>query len=230
MSNVYQNATAIRGQAGLGLIELMVAMIIGLLVSAAAIGIFQSNKRAFAATQGLGRIQENSQAAFEMMARDIREAGGNPCDAEMVVNNIISGAATATPTSTNWFVGWGRPLHGFDGSGLTGQVANTDALQVLRPDQDLRTLTSDLAAGATSLTYTPGEPRFAANDVIMVCDMRVLGVFQASAASSVSGANGAVSFGTGVNSCSAFPQPNSAVCGGTNYLFPRFSTVSPRSE
>lgn len=216
-----------RRQAGLGLIELMVAMLIGLLVSAAAIGIFQSNKRAFAATQGLGRIQENSQAAFEMMARDIREAGGNPCDAELVAGNIASGASTATATSANWFLGWNRPLHGFEGSGLTGQVASTDALQVLRLDQEVRTLTADMTTGATSVTYTPASPQFDANDVMMICDMRVLGIFRASANSGVSGTDGTVSFGTGVNACSYFPQPNAGTCvAGTAYLFPEFSTVS----
>lgn len=227
MSTSIRHSSPQRVQSGLGLIELMIAMLIGLLVSAAAIGIFQSNKRAFAATQGLGRIQESSQAAFEMMARDIREAGGSPCDAEMTAGNIITNASTATPTSSNWFVSSARPLHGFEGSGLTGQVATTDAIQVLRLDQDVRTLTTDMAAGATSVTYTPGAPQFAANDVIMVCDMRVLGIFRASAASSVSGANGTVSFGTSVNACSYFPQPNAGVCvAGTSYLFPRFSTVS----
>src|SRR5690606_41148040 len=61
----------------------------------------------------------------------------------LVAGNIITNASTATPTSSNWFVSSARPLHGFEGSGLTGQVATTDAIQVLRLDQDVRTLTTD---------------------------------------------------------------------------------------
>ena len=217
-----------RGQAGFSLIELMVSMVIGLLVLGAAFGIFLSNNRAFSATQGLGRIQENSQAAFEMMARDIREAGGNPCDAELAPGNIITGGPAATATSANWFIGWNQPLHGYESSGLTGQVAGTDAVQVLRLDQGVRTLTTALTSGTTTLSYTPAEPRFNAGDTLMVCDMRVLGIFRAAGNSGVSGTTGTVSFSGGGNQCAYFPQPNAAVCSGTPtaYLFPKFSTVS----
>lgn len=215
-------------QSGFSLIELMVSMVIGLLVLGAAFGIFLSNNRAFSATQGLGRIQENSQAAFEMMARDIREAGGNPCDAELAAGNIITGGPAATATSANWFIAWNQPLHGYEASGLTGQVAGTDAVQVLRLDQSARTLTTDLVSSGTTLSYTPGEPRFNAGDTLMVCDMRVLGIFRAAANSGVTGSTGTVSFSGGGNQCGYFPQPNAAVCAGapTAYLFPKFSTVS----
>lgn len=218
-----------RGESGFSLIELMVSMVIGLLVLGAAFGIFLSNNRAFSATQGLGRIQENSQAAFEMMARDIREAGGNPCDAELAAANIIAGGPAATATGANWFIAWNQPLYGFENSGLTGQVAGTDAVQVLRLDQGVRTLTTALAtAGTTTLTYTPGEPRFNAGDTIMVCDMRVLGIFRAAANSGVAGTTGTLGFAGGGNACGYFPQPNAAVCSGTPtaYLFPKFSSVS----
>jgi type IV pilus assembly protein PilW len=218
-----------KGQGGFSLVELMVSMVIGLLVLGAAFGIFLSNNRAFSATQGLGRIQENSQAAFEMMARDIREAGGNPCDVELPAGNIIAGGTAATATSANWFLAWNQPLYGYEGSGLASQVAGTDAVQVLRLDQGVRTLTTALAtAGTTTLTYTPAEPQFNAGDTIMVCDMRVLGIFRAAGNSGVSGTTGTVSFSGGGNQCSYFPQPNAAPCAGTAtaYLFPKFSTVS----
>ena len=209
-----------RRQDGLGLIELMVSMVIGLLVLGAAFGIFLSNNRAFTATQGLGRIQENSQAAFELMARDIREAGGNPCDADLPAGNITG--------TTSWFHDWDRPLFGYDQDGLTGQVDDTDAIQVLRLDPGARTLTADMAsATTTSFSYTPAPPAFAAGDTLMICDMRALGIFRASAASGTTGTTGTVNFNTG-NACAYFPQPNAAACSGIAiaYLFPKFSTIS----
>lgn len=218
-----------RGESGFSLVELMVSMVIGLLVLGAAFGIFLSNNRAFSATQGLGRIQENSQAAFEMMARDIREAGGNPCDAGLAPSNIIAGGPAATATSGNWFIAWNQPLHGYEDSGLTGQVAGTDAVQVLRLDPGARTLTTAVASsGTTTLSYTPAEPRFNAGDTVMVCDMRVLGIFRAAANSTATGSVGTVGFSGGGNQCAYFPQPNAAVCSGaaTAYLFPKFATVS----
>lgn len=65
--------------AGFGLIELMISMVLGLLVLGAAIAVFQSNQRTFSANEGQNRIQEGARAAYEMMARDIRAAGGTAC-------------------------------------------------------------------------------------------------------------------------------------------------------
>lgn len=66
-------------QAGFGLIELMISMLLGLLVLGAAIAVFQSNQRTLNANEGQNRIQEGARAAYEMMSRDIRAAGGTAC-------------------------------------------------------------------------------------------------------------------------------------------------------
>ncbi|MDR6840074.1 PilW family protein [Pseudoxanthomonas sacheonensis] len=218
-----------RMQAGFSLIELMIALVLGLLVVSTAIGIFLSNKQAYMATQGLGRVQESSQVAFELMSRDIREAGGNPCDSALVAGNIIEGGAAATPTGTDWYLAVARPLYGFESGGPT-HVANTDVIQVLRPADDIRSLTADTTAGSASATYSPGTPAYTSGAAIMICDMKTLGVFKANGASSISGANGTVSFGAGAggNACNYFPQPNAGTCAGasTAYQFPKFATLS----
>lgn len=64
---------------GFGLIELMVAMVLGLLVVGAAFAIFQSNQRTFQANSGINRIQEGARVAFEMISNDVRAAGGSSC-------------------------------------------------------------------------------------------------------------------------------------------------------
>ena len=68
-----------RRMAGFGLIELMLALVLGLLVIGAAFAVFQSNQATYRANEGQNRIQESARAAFEMMSRDIRSAGGGPC-------------------------------------------------------------------------------------------------------------------------------------------------------
>lgn len=65
--------------AGFGLIELMIAMVLGLLVLGAAIAVFQSNQRTFSANEGQNRIQEGARVAYELMSKDIRAAGGSAC-------------------------------------------------------------------------------------------------------------------------------------------------------
>lgn len=91
-------------QHGFGLIELMVAMTLGLLVLGAAIGIFQSNQQTFKANEGVNRIQESARVAYEMIANDIRSAGGAACsnlatpDVEHI-NNDEEKAFFETPIS-----------------------------------------------------------------------------------------------------------------------------------
>jgi type IV pilus assembly protein PilW len=65
--------------AGFGLIELMIALVLGLLVIGAAFAVFQSNQNTYRANEGQNRIQESVRTAFEMMSRDLRAAGGGPC-------------------------------------------------------------------------------------------------------------------------------------------------------
>ena len=201
-------------QAGFNLIELMVAMVLGLLVIGAAFGIFLSNQRGFQASQGLGRIQESTQVAFEMLARDLREAGGSPCDATATAGNIVTNAATV------WYANWNRPLFGYDGSGLTGQVTGTDAIQLVRTGDSVQTTT---ATGLNSFSYTPNQT-YAAGNVMMVCDGRVFGIFRAASptASSVAIAS------SPANGCNYLPVPNAGICAGgaAQYTFPKFAAIS----
>jgi len=70
-----------RHQAGLSLIELMIAVLLGLLVVAAGMGLLLSNRKTYGTTQGISRVQENQRLAFDMLSADIRAAGDFPCAA-----------------------------------------------------------------------------------------------------------------------------------------------------
>lgn len=105
-----QARAAKRGQHGFSLVELMIALALGILVVGAAFAIFHSNQRSYQANQGLNRIQENARIAFELISRDLRAAGGSACsniarpDAEHVnsaeetifFNSPVSSASPAT--------------------------------------------------------------------------------------------------------------------------------------
>src|SRR5690606_38741136 len=123
-----------------------------------------------------------------------------PCDVNHEVGNIIDGAAAATQDGANWYMALNYPLYGF-GEGGPERVSGTDAIQVLRMGDDVRSLTEETVAGAPQATYVPGVPAFNSGDVVMICDMKALGVFRANGNSSGSGSSGTVSFasGSGVN-------------------------------
>lgn len=171
--------SGLRLSRGVSLIELMIALVLGLLVVGAAIGIFISNRQTFRATENLGRVQENARTAFELMARDVREAGGNACSNELPVANVV------TPSADPWDTTWATPVLGFDNGALAGSLAGTDAIQLLSSGSGAATVTLHNAA-STVFTLANADHGFAANNVLMVCDPQQLSIFRAS---SVAGAS-----------------------------------------
>src|SRR5690606_41944135 len=62
-------------QKGLTLIELMVALLLGLIFSAAAFQLLLTNQRTFGLQQTLAALQEDGQMALRYISADIRNAG-----------------------------------------------------------------------------------------------------------------------------------------------------------
>lgn len=68
-----------RSQCGLTLIELMVAIVIGLILTAGVIQIFLGSHQTYRFQEELSRIQENGRFALETLARDVRNADFRGC-------------------------------------------------------------------------------------------------------------------------------------------------------
>lgn len=165
---------------GLTLVELMIAMMLGLLVVGSATAIFISNRQTYRATEGLGRVQENGRMAFELMARDLREAGSNPCGnadrkEPLKLVNVLNGPAS------NWWSNWNSGIIGYEAAMPTApasRVAGTDAIALMSGDN---------SSGTTVVTHVPASARFEVNtvnhglndgDIAIVCDWRQATLFQ----------------------------------------------------
>lgn len=150
-----------RHSAGFSLVELMVAMLISLMLGAAAVSVFLSNKRIYSATEGLGRIQESARIAFELMSRDIREAGGNPCDVRMDLVNVLS-------DTTNWWAAYEAGISGFDDGDHPDSADATDAIRI-QYFQDTGVVTSGGMANATGQLPVSSTSGFEARQILMAC-------------------------------------------------------------
>lgn len=62
-------------QTGFSLVELMVAMLLGLLITAAAVSLFSTNQRTFQLQQAQSQLQEQGQLAMRFIINDVRMAG-----------------------------------------------------------------------------------------------------------------------------------------------------------
>lgn len=171
-------------QRGIGLVEVMVSLVLGLLVVGAASAIFIATRQANTTADTLSRMQESTRTAFDLMVRDVREAGGAPCDAEGGVVNRLNVAGL-------WARDWAQPVTGYDGAAAlagapfgaaAGQRVNgTEAISVLYgvSGGDLTVTAHDATNAVLTTNRAPTELQV--GDMALVCDTRKAALFQVSA-------------------------------------------------
>jgi type IV pilus assembly protein PilW len=84
-------------QQGVTLVELLIAMLLGVLILAGVIQIFLSAQKSFRLQENLSRVQENGRFAMQFLSRDLRMAGYSGC----VALNRIEPAIQAQPQNPN---------------------------------------------------------------------------------------------------------------------------------
>jgi type IV pilus assembly protein PilW len=116
-------------QHGLSLIELMIAMVLGLLLMSGVISIFLSAKQGYINQDATAQLQENARFALDMMTHEIRMAGFGGCSDAISVANTLDGDAGL---ANNYSEG----LRGYEGDAsnstfpakLSTASPNTDAI------------------------------------------------------------------------------------------------------
>ncbi|HET7132559.1 MAG TPA: prepilin-type N-terminal cleavage/methylation domain-containing protein, partial [Gammaproteobacteria bacterium] len=83
-----------RRQRGLTLVELMVALLIGLLLTGGAIQVFLANRAAFAFNESMQRVQENGRFALDTLMFNSRMAGYIGCLSGVNVFNNLNSSTT----------------------------------------------------------------------------------------------------------------------------------------
>jgi len=185
-----------RGMRGMSLVELMLALLLGTLVTASAIGIFLANRKSMATSQGLGQIQQNMQVALELLTRDLRQAGGNPCSRHLPLANLIhaptsrwwTNLISTQDTETPWSAPWRNTLRGLTtaefapGTGTGARVTGSDAIEILSADTKTATVVSH---DGTRFVLNTNAHGFSSGNMLLVCDPRQASLFQGT----VSGVN-----------------------------------------
>lgn len=212
-----------RRHRGFTLIELMIAMLLGLIVIGGVISVFLAGQQTYRANEALGDVGDSSRVAFELLSRDFRGAGLNGCDdTNGRVANVLS-------DTTLWYTNWNQPLQGFDDassdpalSGLTSgvPVANTSSVRMLsaaNTDAYMGSASGDPA----SFNISAASTQLATGDIVMVCDFDHATLLQVTSytagGTSVGHAAGTTAVKPG-NCTTALGYPGN--CAGTNsYTF-----------
>ena len=122
--------TQLKKQNGLTLIEVMIAMVIGLLLLSGLASLFIANKRIYKEQESMARLQENARFSMNMLIHDIRMTGYTGCvDDLKYVHNHVNG----TPSS---LLAFDNPLEGSESGGTWEPSGSTDVTGSILPNSD----------------------------------------------------------------------------------------------
>lgn len=190
-------------QAGFTLIELMIALMLGLLVVGAAGSLFLSNQRVYGSTETLSRIQENQRSAFEILARDIREAGANPC---IRFTTTVRPVLQLVAPDTAFWAAFADGIRGGDNE-ITLYAASTSYPVTLHKTP----------AAVVTVNTTAG---LANGQALMICNTDYAIAFSASGISSTTiGHNSAANCATATGFTHTPGTPCTAASAGPGYCF-----------
>ena len=190
---------------GFSLIELLLALALGVVVVAGIVQLFVGNSQTYTLLTGQSRLQENGRFALDFIERSVRSAGFMGCAPER--QNIVKGlrgnwnvvyefdvtrfvqghegngdgsftpALTTLPTT----VGAVNAVNLYnDGTGIDPAViaARTDVL-VVRQVSAGTPLVQTLQPNGSPVVRAPGgDPGFGVNDIVMVSDCEQAAVFK----------------------------------------------------
>lgn len=209
---------------GFTLVELMIALALGLIISAAALTLFTTSRQTYVASESLGRVQENGRMAFELMARDVREAAGNACGdmRQLTLANVLKNPAAA------WHLDWAGGIRGYDGdeafpgspfgTAARDRAAGTDAIELKSAVSSGITIVPDLSATSAEVKVNTTSHGLTTGDIVMACDPAHSAIFQVTAANASNvtighNAGGSVSPG---NRCKGLGGDESVPCSAPN--------------
>lgn len=180
-----------RGQRGVSLVELMIALALSAFLLLGLAQVFAASRAAYQTAEALGRVQENGRIGLDFLSRDLRMAGHMGCAASQSRATQPSGSAPPFysrfsarrdfPTTAPYLVRFDVPIEGFEFNGTAPTPAGD-------PPFDL-TGAADPPAAAGAADYTPNlptelaTPLFAgANDPVRGSDIVLVRYFSAEAA------------------------------------------------
>lgn len=184
--HVKSQAAPLRAPSGFTLVELMIAIVLGLLLTAVVAEVYINSKKTYRISDNLSRVQENGRYILEELGRDIRMAGFVGCAKFAPITN------NAIPAANSWLA-FNQAVNGYElpsvPGGLTvAEVApGTDVIQLQRAiGSDVR-LTGNFAPNNANVQIDSNLYNYVADDILMVADCTAADIFRATTVSSGGG-------------------------------------------
>ena len=225
--------------AGFTLIELMVAMLLGLIVIGGVTSVFLANQQVYRTNAALSEVQDNTRMSFELLAQNIREAGLTGCSNNGQVANVL--ADGPSNGGTDWWANWNNALRGYDSSTVANpaltvgtasgqQLTGTDSLMLLNAADNGSSISGNDTTGYT-FTLNGSNGDFAAKKIMIVCDPGQATLFRASSYDT-SGTSPVVGYALAsgsntVNCSTGLGYPTVCTAAGTAYAYGANAMIAP---
>ncbi len=213
-------------QRGLTLVELMISVTLGLLITLAIGYLYTSSRQTYRMNDNVARMQENGRYAMELISRDIRMAGYWGC-AGMTIPSPVNTLNNAT----DYAYKFGTPVEGHEATGtntwgptqdasITNVVSGTDILTVRGVYGNGVTVLDHPGAAVNCQNPPPGSADLkvsagsglAQGDIVLVSNCSNAAVFQ------ITNINTAGGFDNVVHNTGGGNPGNGSKCLGGNYV------------
>lgn len=190
---IFANNTFKRSrQRGFSIVEMMIALLVGLFLMGGIIDIFQSSRQTNSLQISLSKIQQDGRIAINTLSTDIRMADYRGCYTDLSdgVENTLN-----SPTSFGWDLS--NTIQGFDNVSSTFTISDSASggvISTILEGTDVLVI-KGMADGvpvntnpdSDTFTITEALNRFHNGEILIVADCEHASMFQASGITSTSG-------------------------------------------
>lgn len=189
MNNFHTNHDMKSRQRGVTLVELMISLLLGLLLTAGIIQVFVGNRVTYAFNDGLSRIQENARFSLDHIAYHTRLAGYKGCISDIAIYNNLE-----TGTDIDFAVDLDNGIQGHEADGAGGwspalpsqlaalpsdgghPIDDSDVLIVRGVSSNANALVSPFTNSASVFVSVPHD--FVEGDLLVATDCQKASIFQ----------------------------------------------------
>lgn len=176
---------------GFSLVELMVALTIGLIILGAVSTLFVNSKQTYTTQDSLSRLQENARFAMHFLIKDLRLAGYYGCVSDIAPDSVYStlngsnfvynlqiplegvnniGGTTASPTGT-WYPS-------ADTTMPANAIPGTDAVAIRMADSSSPVYLNVEMPNTSAVLKVSATTGISENDIIMISDCSSADIMQ----------------------------------------------------
>jgi len=167
-------------QRGMTLVEVMIAMVLGLLLTAGILQLFVSNKQTYRTTESIARLQENARFAMFFLTKDIRMADFWGCRGHATsIDNNLKPHATYDP--------FGSGLEGSDNDSTDPDIIDDTDTLIVRSALGLNVSVIEPRTSLEASIRVTDDSGLAKNDIVLISNCTDGDIFQITNDPSVGG-------------------------------------------